>query len=111
MNFPLHPALVHFPIAFLYGALILHAIQLWRPHWMCRIIGLWLLGMSAVISIATSIAGEREMIRAVLQKKGERAKVAQDLTPVLRALSQTNYLITIYFLEANAIFSGANAAV
>jgi hypothetical protein len=47
---------------------------------------------------------EREMIRAVLQKKGERAKVAQDLTPVLRALSQTNYLITVYFLEANAIF-------
>jgi hypothetical protein len=47
---------------------------------------------------------EREIIRAVLQKNGERARVAQDLTPVLRALSQTNYLITVYFLEANAIF-------
>ncbi len=64
MNTPLHPTLVHFPIALLYGALILHGIQLWRPHWMSRIIGLWLLGMSAVISIVASIAGQREMIRA-----------------------------------------------
>jgi hypothetical protein len=47
---------------------------------------------------------EREIIRAVLQKNGERARVAQDLTPVLRALSQANYLITVYFLEANAVF-------
>ena len=64
MNTPLHPTLVHFPIALLYSALILHGIQLWRPHWMSRIIGLWLLGMSAVISIIASIAGQREMIRA-----------------------------------------------
>ncbi|MBC8346417.1 MAG: DUF2231 domain-containing protein [Candidatus Marinimicrobia bacterium] len=64
MDFPLHPALVHFPIAFLYGAFILHAIQLWRPYWICRVIGLWLLGMAAFFAIFASIAGEREMIRA-----------------------------------------------
>ena len=47
---------------------------------------------------------ERELIRAVLQKNGERASVAPDLRPVVRALSQTNFLITVYFLEANAVF-------
>ncbi len=64
MNLPLHPAIVHFPIAFLYGALILHAIQLWRPYWMCRVIGMWLLGMSAIFSIFSSLTGEREAARA-----------------------------------------------
>ena len=64
MNFPLHPALVHFPIAFLYGALILHAIQLWRPNWMCRVIGIWLLGLSASLSIFSALTGEKEAARA-----------------------------------------------
>ena len=64
MNFPLHPALVHFPIAFLYGALILHAIQLWRPNWMCRVIGIWLLGLSAALSIFSALTGEKEAARA-----------------------------------------------
>ena len=64
MNFPLHPALVHFPIAFLYGALILHAIQLWRPNWMCRVIGMWLLGLSAALSIFSALTGEKEAARA-----------------------------------------------
>ena len=64
MNFPLHPALVHFPIAFLYGALILHTIQLWRPNWMCRVIGIWLLGLSAALSIFSALTGEKEAARA-----------------------------------------------
>ena len=64
MNFPLHPVLVHFPIAFLYGALILHAIQLWRPNWMCRVIGIWLLGLSAALSIFSALTGEKEAARA-----------------------------------------------
>jgi len=64
MNFPLHPALVLFPIAFLYGALFLHAIQLWRPNWMCRVIGIWLLGLSAALSIFSALTGEKEAARA-----------------------------------------------
>ena len=64
MNTPLHPTLVHFPIAFLYGALILHAIQLWRPYWICRVIGLWLLGMAAFFGIFASIAGEKDLAHA-----------------------------------------------
>jgi len=64
MNFPLHPALVHFPIAFLYGALILHAIQIWRPNWMCRVIGMWLLGLSVALSIFSALTGEKEAARA-----------------------------------------------
>jgi len=64
MNFPLHPALVHFPIAFLYGALILHAIQIWRPNWMCRVIGIWILGLSVALSIFSALTGEKEAARA-----------------------------------------------
>jgi uncharacterized membrane protein len=64
MNFPLHPALVHFPIAFLYGALILHSIHLWRPNWICRVVGMWLLGLAATISIFAAMTGEREVAKA-----------------------------------------------
>ncbi len=63
MDFPLHPALVHFPIAFLVGALILHGLQLFRPYWMCRVIGLWLLGLSTVFSIFVSQSGEKDLAR------------------------------------------------
>ncbi len=94
MNFPLHPALVHFPIAFLYGALILHAIQLWRPHWMCRIIGLWLLGMSAVISIATPIAGGREMISAG-PKAYSTETIAVSYTPLMLLTRRLVKLVSV----------------
>ena len=64
MNFPLHPALVHFPIAFLYGALILHSIHLWQPNWIPRVVGMWLLGLAATISIFAAMTGEREVAKA-----------------------------------------------
>ena len=64
MDIPLHPALVHYPIAFLLGALLLHGLQLWRPYWMCRVIGLWLLALAAIFSIFASQSGEKEMARA-----------------------------------------------
>ncbi|MBT3479673.1 MAG: DUF2231 domain-containing protein [Candidatus Marinimicrobia bacterium] len=64
MNIPLHPAIVHFPIALLYGALILHSIHLWRPNWICRVVGMWLLGLAAAFSIFAAITGEREATKA-----------------------------------------------
>lgn len=68
MDLPLHPFLVHFPIAFLFGALVLHAIHLWRPNWICRVVSLWLLGLSTIFSIFSSVSGEWELIKA-----GEKA--------------------------------------
>ena len=64
MDFPLHPALVHFPIALLYGAMILHAIHLWRHNWICRVVGMWLLGLAALSSIFASITGNWELTKA-----------------------------------------------
>ena len=64
MNFPYHPALVHFPIAFLFGALFLQAVHLTRPNWICRVVGMWLLGLGAFFSIFSSITGEWEFNKA-----------------------------------------------
>jgi len=60
MNLPLHPFFVHFPIGFLVGALILHAVHLIRPNWICRVIGLWLTGLSGISSMLASITGQWE---------------------------------------------------
>ena len=64
MNLPLHPILVHFPIAFLYGAMILHGIHLWRHNWICRVVGMWMLGLAALCSIFASITGQWELTKA-----------------------------------------------
>ncbi len=47
---------------------------------------------------------EREIVRGVIQKNGEHAKVSQSLDPVIQRLSQKNFTVTIYYLEASAIF-------
>ena len=64
MNLPLHPTLVHFPIALLYGAMILHGIHLWRHNWICRVVGMWMLGLAALCSIFASITGQWELTKA-----------------------------------------------
>lgn len=47
---------------------------------------------------------EQEIIRGITQNKGERAHVSQSLEPVMESLSKKNYLVTIYYLDANSIF-------
>ena len=64
MDLPFHPFLVHFPIAFLFGALVLHTIHLYKPNWTCRVASLWLVGLSTIFSIFASISGEWELIKA-----------------------------------------------
>ncbi len=64
MTIPIHPFLVHFPIAFIYGAVFFTGIQLWRPNWTCRIIGLWMVGISTITSILASISGQLELTKA-----------------------------------------------
>ena len=61
---PFHPFLVHFPIAFLFGAMILHGIHLWRHNWICRAVGLWMIGLAALSSIFASISGGHELKKA-----------------------------------------------
>ncbi len=47
---------------------------------------------------------EREIVRGVTQNNGEHAEVSQSLEPVIQRLSQKNFIVTIYYLEASAIF-------
>lgn len=65
MNIPLHPLLIHFPIGFIFAALILHSIYLLKPNWACRIGSIWLTGFSALFSLLASISGQLEYKKAV----------------------------------------------
>ena len=64
MLVPLHPAIVHFPIALITTALILHGIQLWKPNWLGRVVGLWLMGLATIFSIAAVLSGQKEAAKA-----------------------------------------------
>ena len=64
MSFTFHPFLVHFPIAFLFGAFVFHAIYLIKSNWIFQTIGLWLVGLSTLFSIFASITGQWELIKA-----------------------------------------------
>ena len=66
MQLPLHPLVVHFPIALITAALIFHSIHLRKPEWINKHIGLWLLGLSTIFSIVSVLSGQKEM-----QKAGE----------------------------------------
>ena len=66
MQFPLHPAVVHFPIALIAAALIFHTLHLYRPKWIDKSTGLWLLGLSIIFSLASVLSGQKE-----IQKAGE----------------------------------------
>ena len=47
---------------------------------------------------------ESEVIRGVIQRNGEQAYTTREMGPVLQSLSATNFLVTVYYLEPNAIF-------
>ena len=64
MPLPLHPAIVHFPIALITTALILQGIQLWKPNWLSRVVGLWLMGLATISSIAAVLTGQKEASKA-----------------------------------------------
>ncbi len=64
MNLPLHPALVHYPIALITIAFVFQGIHLWRSNWICRTTSMWLLGFGAVMSIAATLTGQNEAARA-----------------------------------------------
>ncbi len=47
---------------------------------------------------------EHEVIRGVIQKNGEQAYTTRDMAPVLQSLTTTNFAVTVYSLDPNAIF-------
>ena len=47
---------------------------------------------------------EHEIIRGVIQRNGEQAYSTREMAPVLQSLATSNFLVTVYTLEANAIF-------
>ncbi len=47
---------------------------------------------------------EREIVRGVIQNDGERARVSQTLEPLIEALSQKSFQVTVYYLDPGSIF-------
>ncbi len=47
---------------------------------------------------------EHDVIRGVIQKTGEPAYTTHNMEPVLKSLARTNFLITVFALDPNAIF-------
>jgi hypothetical protein len=50
---------------------------------------------------------EHEIIRAVVQKSGEKARVSPVLEPVMEELNKKNYHISVNFLDPNAVYMWA----
>ncbi len=47
---------------------------------------------------------EHDIIRGVIQRNGEQAHTTREMDPVLQSLATSNFLVTVYSLEPNAIF-------
>ena len=90
MQLPLHPLVVHFPIALITAALIFHSIHLRKPEWINKHIGLWLLGLSTIFSIVSVLSGQKEM-----QKAGELGYSIE----TLNLINQHQSLIRKYKLK------------
>ena len=65
MNVPYHPLLIHLPIGFIFAALIMHCIYLFRANWTRRIVSIWLTGFAALFSLLASISGKIEYQKAL----------------------------------------------
>lgn len=88
MPFPLHPAVVHFPIALITAALIFHTLHLYKPEWINRTIGLWLLGLSTIFSIVAVLSGQKE-----IQKAGELGYPTETLILIERHQTIGNIVV------------------
>mgnify|MGYP000016698283 FL=1 len=64
MNLPLHPAIVHFPIALITTAFIFQALHIWKHNWISRTTSMWLLGFAAIMSIAATMTGQNDATQA-----------------------------------------------
>lgn len=47
---------------------------------------------------------EQEIFRSVIQNSGESAQVSNNLLPILAQLAKKSFLVTVYYIDYNAIF-------
>ena len=73
----LHPYIFHFPIALICIAFFLHTVQILRPYWMCRVIGIWLLGLSIPLTFLAKFSGNKAVLSA--GEKGFPTETIQEL--------------------------------
>jgi len=101
----LHPYFVHFPTALIFAAFFLHAVQVWRPYWMCRVIGFWLLGLSIPFTFLSNLTGEKAAL--IAGRKGfptntlELLRLHESLADVLTWGSPIFFVLWIFFFFRN----------
>ncbi|MFQ6678058.1 MAG: DUF2231 domain-containing protein [Fidelibacterota bacterium] len=62
MDIPIHPILVHFPIALITSAFFFQALYVWKLPLICRTMSMWLLGLGALLSIPATVSGQEEAV-------------------------------------------------
>ena len=101
----LHPYLVHFPTALICAAFFLHAVQIWRPYWMCRVIGFWLLGLSIPFAFLSNLTGEKAALiaggKGFPTKTLELLRLHESFADVLTWGSPIFFVFWIYFFSRN----------
>jgi len=65
MDTPLHPALVHFPIALISSAFFFQVLYLWKLPLIGRTMSMWLLGLGTLLSLPATISGQGDAVYAV----------------------------------------------
>jgi|TARA_B100001105_G_scaffold163126_1_gene131103 uncharacterized membrane protein len=99
----LHPNIVHFPIALICIAFFLHTVQILRPYWMCRVIGIWLLGLSISFSFLASFSGNKAALSA--EGKGfptetlQQLKLLECFADIFTWSSLVLFILWIYFFS------------
>ena len=97
----LHPYIIHFPIALICIAFFLHTVQIWRPYWMCRVIGIWLLGLSIPFTFLAKFSGNKAALSA--GEKGfptetiQQLKLHERFADIFTWSSLVLFILWIYF--------------
>lgn len=73
MEYPLHPMLVHFPIALFTTSVLFEVIGIWWNREGLRDGALWLLGLGLIGGVAAAIAG------GMAEEAAEKAGIAESL--------------------------------
>lgn len=92
MDFPLHPVLVHFPIALLFVSVLFDLLSTRLSSESFREGALWLLGLGLTGGIAAALAG------GMAEDAAEKAGIAESLIERHEALAQATLVIMAVLL-------------
>ena len=92
MDFPLHPVLVHFPIALLFVSVLFDLLSTRLSRESFREGALWLLGLGLTGGIAAALAG------GMAEDAAEKAGIAESLIERHEALAQATLVIMAILL-------------